>query len=153
MKKTLVIIFGIAVVGALAFRLVYIKANGGFTERQWYTSHLHYDFSLRVDSVHMLNGDVGLGKISSTVTRGYPSATVEDSLNRHLSHHDWLQFLVPGSGNHRELILMRAELLKPGDSISVNSEKDFVQVFRKGELKYENELSTTLEARGNPFTF
>ncbi|HEU5290511.1 MAG TPA: hypothetical protein VFU05_07720 [Cyclobacteriaceae bacterium] len=151
--KTLLIILGIAVVCALAFRLIYIKMNGGSTERQWYVSHLHYDFSMRVDSVKMLHGDVGLGKVSCTVTRGNPSPTVEDSLNHHLTHHDWLQFLVPGSGNQRELILMRAELLMPGDSISVNSSTDFVQVFRNRKLQYENELSTTLEARGNPFTY
>ena len=151
--KTLLLILGVGLVCALTFRLIYIKANGGSTERQWYTSNLDYDFSLRIDSVRMFNGDVGLGKISCTITRGYPSPTVEDSLNHLLTHHDWLQFLAPGSGRNRELILMRAELLKPADSLSVNSSKDFVQVFRGGQLIYENELSSTLEARGNPFTF
>lgn len=146
-------LLGVAVVGALAFRLVYIKANGGSTERKWYTSHLHYDFSLRVDSVEMSKDEAGLGRVSCTVTRGYPSPTVEDSLNRHLSHHGWLQFLIPGSGLNRDLVVARAQYLEPGDSISVNSVKDFIQVFRNGELKYENELSTTIEARGNPFTF
>jgi hypothetical protein len=151
--KILLLLLGVSIVGVLAFRIVYIKMNGGSTERQWYTSHLHYDFSLRVDSVHMLKGDAGLGRVSCTVTRGNPSTTVEDSLNHHLTHHEWLQFLVPGSGHQRELIVTRAELLKPGDSLSVNSKKDFVRVFRNQKLKYENELSTTLEARGNPFTF
>lgn len=123
------------------------------TERQWYTSHLHYDFSVRVDSIHMLHGDVGLGRVSCTITRGNPSGTVEDSLNHHLTHHDWLQFLVPGSGRNREFIIMRAEFLKPGDSVSVNSTRDFIQFFRQGAMYYSNELSTTVEARGNPFTF
>lgn len=151
--KTVLVLAAMLVVCSLAFRIVYTKANGGMTERQWYTSHLHYDFSFRVDSIRMLHGDVGLGKIFCTITRGNPSATVEDSLYHHLTHHDWLQFLVPGSNPQRELILMRAEFLKLDDSISVNSVDDFVQVFRNGKLVYSNELSTTLEARGNPFTF
>jgi hypothetical protein len=127
--------------------------NGGMTERQWYTSQLHYDFSMRVDSIEMLHGDVGLGKISSTITRGNPGESVEDSLNHHLNHHKSLLFLLKGSGHKREFIIMRAEYLKPGDSISVNSANDLIQFFRSGKLYYQNELSTTIEARGNPFTF
>jgi hypothetical protein len=151
--KTTLLIVGILIMCALTVRVLYVKLNGGMTERRWYTSHLHYNFSFRVDSVHMLRDNVGLGKIDCTITRGNPSESVEDSLNHHLSHHTSLQFLLPGDGLQRAFISMGAEYLKPGDSISVNSFQDIIQVYRQGKRIYENELSTTLEARGNPFTF
>lgn len=151
--KTFLLISGILVVCLLGFRILYVKMNGGTTEREWYTSHLHYDFSARVDSVVMLRGDVGLGKIICSLTKGKPSLTVEDSLGRHLTHHKSLRLLLPPSGNNLEFILMGAEHITPGDSIIVHSGNDIIRFFRNGSMFYQNELSTTLEARGNPFTF
>lgn len=153
MKKNLLLVAGILIVLMLAFRLAYVKMNGGMTERRWYTSQLHYDFSARVDSVIMLRGNVGLGKIVCSLTRGNPNPALEDSLNRHLTHHKTLRLLLPATSNKVEFIFMGAERLAPGDSVIVNSKGDGIRFFRSGTLVYINELSTTLEARGNPFTF
>jgi len=152
-KKTLLLLAGILIVLMLAFRLAYVKMNGGMTERLWYTQHLQYDFSAKVDSVIMLKGNVGLGKIICSLTRGNPNPVLEDSLNRHLTHHKTLRLLLPATKDKVEFIFMGAERLAPGDSVIVNSEGDAIQFFRNGTMVYINELSTTLEARGNPFTF
>lgn len=153
MKKTLLIAASIVIVLFLVFRPVYIKFSSGKEEKVWYARQLHYDFSARVDTVIMLRGDVGLGKIVCHLTGGKPDPAVEDSLNQQLKRHKSLRLLLPVRHNQLEFIIPGAEHYRPGDSLVVNSASNTISFFRNGAELSIHELSTALEARGNPFVF
>jgi len=63
LKKTLLIVAAISIVVFLSLRVLRSKFSGGKEERAWYGQQLGYDFSAQVDTVIMLKGDVGLGKV------------------------------------------------------------------------------------------
>jgi hypothetical protein len=154
MKKTLLIVASILlIVFLLGSRLVYTKFSGGKEERVWYARQLRYNFSARIDTVIMLRGNVGLGKIVCRLMEGKPNPAIEDSLNQQLKRHRSLRLLMPLRQNQLEFLIPGAEHYLPGDSLLVNSASNTISFFRNGTELSVHELSAMLEARGNPFTF
>jgi hypothetical protein len=154
MKKSILIVVSILLVaGVLGFRLVFSKFSGAQEERVWYALQLGYDFSVCVDTVIMLRGNVGLGKVVSNITRGKPDQSIEDSLNQHLKRHKFLRLLMSRDQSQVAFIVPGAERYLPGDSIAVNSATNKMAFFREGVEVSVEDLSAMLEARGDLFTF
>jgi hypothetical protein len=143
----------VLVIVFLGFRLVYTKTNAGKQEREWYAKQLGYNFSATIDTVIMLRGNVGLGKIVCRQVSGKLNPALEDSLNQSLQHFKSLRLVLNVSGDKLEFIFMGAECYSSGDSLTVNSSTNELRFFRGGNILSVNELSNVLEARGSPLTF
>lgn len=141
------------VVVLFALRIVFIKSGGAKEEREWFVRNLKYEFSSEVDSVIMLRGDVGPGRLVCHLTGGNPDSTREDSLNHHLKDHKSLQFISHRNGRLLEFIILGAQNFIAGDSVHVSSENNSIRFFRNRKELSADPLSIMLEARGNMFVF
>src|SRR5687768_11500517 len=118
--KTFLIVAGILVIVLLlGFRILYGKFSGGKEERTWYTQQLHYNFSAEIDTVIMLRGSAGLGRIVCTKVIGEVNPSVEESLNYHLTNHKSLRLLKTSPDNKLEFLIIGAEQYLPGDSLFI----------------------------------
>jgi hypothetical protein len=151
MKRTLLIVGGIALFCLLLIIRLFFRQNSGMVEeREWFASALRYEFSARVDSVRMFNKHTG--RLWCRLTSGDPQVDREDSLKRSFKKHDMLYlifhrsadsiiFLVPNVGN----------LVAKGDSVRVSSQKNTIHFFRDGKQVATDQLSNTLTGFGRPF--
>jgi hypothetical protein len=150
MKRTLLILAGIGLVCfLLVVRLFWKQKSGMDEEREWFAKALRYEFSARVDSVMMYNGNSG--KLWCRLTSGNPQTDREDSLKRLFKEHDMLYLIFHQSGDSIVFIFPNAKLVAHGDSVRVSSEENRIQFFRNKQQVATDQLSTTLTGFGRPF--
>ena len=81
MKKTLLILGGIALLCVLLIaRLLFVQNSSMTEERAWFAKELQYEFSAQVDSVWMFNENAG--RLRCLITSGDPQVHREDSLKK-----------------------------------------------------------------------
>ncbi|MDZ4714891.1 MAG: hypothetical protein SH819_05420 [Cytophagales bacterium] len=150
MKKTLLILGGIALLMGLLFaRLVFRDRSTLINERHWFAHALRYEFSAQVDSVRMFNQHTA--RLWCRITAGDPQTYREDSLKRYFKKHDMLYLIFHRSGDSIIFIVPNGELVAPGDSVRVSSQKNTIQFFRAGKHVAADSLSAALTGFGRPF--
>lgn len=150
MKKTLLVLGGLALVCfLLVVRLFYKQSSNMTEEREWFARELRYEFSAEVDSVWMLNEHTG--KLWCRVTAGDPQTDREDSLKRSFKEHDMLYLIFKHSGDSIVFLVPNGDLIAKGDSCRVSSEKNTIQFFRDKKAVATDQLTNTLTGFGRPF--
>lgn len=151
MKKTVLILAGLALLCALLIARLFFKQKGGFeTEREWFAQAVRYEFSATVDTVWMYNDHSG--KLRCVLTQGDPQIHREDSLKRMFKEHDMLYLVYHRSGDTILFILPdRADLVATSDSVRVSSSNNKIQFFREGKLVVSDSLTQVLTGFGRPF--
>jgi hypothetical protein len=150
MKKTLLILGGIALVLFLLIIRLFSRQHSHMTEeREWFVDALRYEFSAKVDSVWMLNQNTG--KLWCRVTAGNPQTHREDSLKRLFKEHDMLYLIFHKSADSIVFLVQYGNLITKGDSVRVSSKNDNIQFFREGKQVASHKLSATLTGFSRPF--
>jgi hypothetical protein len=150
MKKTLLIIGGIALLCLLLIVRLFSRQHSSMTdEREWFVKALRYEFSARVDSIRMLNENTG--RLWCRVTAGNPQSHREDSLKPMFKEHDMLYLIFKQKGDSILFLVPNANDLSKGDSVRVSSENNTIQFFRDGKPLAKDQLTTTLTGFGRPF--
>ncbi len=153
MKKTILILVGIALLMLLLTARIVFKQKGGVAdERKWFARALGYEFSARVDSIKLFNPHAG--RLHCRLTVGDPPIHREDSLKKLFEHHDMLYLIFKRSGDSLTLVLPnQATLVAKGDSMRVSSRANSIQFFRSGKLIVTDSLSESLTGYSRPFFF
>src|SRR5687768_11663247 len=116
MKKTLLILGGIGLLCFLLIVRLFLKQDSSMkTEREWFAGALRYEFSARVDSVRMFNGQTG--RLWCRLTSGDPQITREDSLKRFFKEHDMLYLIFHRSADSIIFLVPNGNLVAKGDSV------------------------------------
>ena len=150
MKKTLLILAGIALLGFLLIARLFWKQNDSMTdERAWFVAGVRYEFSARVDSIKMLNENTG--RLWCSVTNGNPQSQREDSLKLLFKEHDMLYLVFHHVGDSIIFLVPNAKSLRKGDSVRVSSTNNAIQFFRNGNQIASDQLTSTLTGYGRPF--
>jgi hypothetical protein len=151
MKKTLLILGGIALVCALLIGRLLFKERDNFNdEREWFAKALRYEFSAKVDTVWMFNEHTG--RLRCLLTTGDPQIDREDSLKRLFKKHEMLYLIFKRSADSIIFILPEhANLVAKGDSVRVSSQANTIQFFRDGKQVAADPLSATFTGYGRPF--
>jgi hypothetical protein len=151
MKRTILILSGIALVMLLLIARLIFKQNSGATdERKWFVKALRYEFSAQVDSVWMFNP--GAGRLRCLLTSGDAQINREDSLKRIFKQHDMLYLIFKRSADSITFILPNhANLVAKGDSVRVSSHENRIQFFRAGKPVVTDSLSEILTGYSRPF--
>lgn len=151
MKRTVLILFGIALVTLLLFvRLLFNQKNGVIDERKWFVESLRYEFSAQVESVKMFNENAA--RLTCLLTVGDPQIDREDSLKRFFKQHDMLYLIFKRSEDSITFVLPNhASRVATGDSVCVSSRENSMRFFRAGKLIVAESLSETLVGYGRPF--
>jgi hypothetical protein len=151
MKKTLLILGGIALVCALLIGRLLFKERDNFNdEREWFAKALRYEFSAEVDTVWMFNEHTG--RLRCLLTTGDPQIDREDSLKRLFKKHEMLYLIFKRSADSIIFILPEhANLVAKGDSVRVSSQANTIQFFRDGKQVATDPLSATFTGYGRPF--
>ena len=147
MKPWIPIVVAALIIFILGGRLVIRKIGRFKTEKEWYVQQLKYTFSAEIDTVIMRNKKKGFGLIVFHLTQGAANTSVEDSLNRHLTHFKRIEFLRLKPDEKIEIISGTAGRCAQGDSISVNSSNNKIMVFREGNKVSETQVSESLRVR------
>jgi hypothetical protein len=150
MKKTLLILGGIALLCLLLVGRMFFVQNDSMTdERDWFVKGVRYEFSARVDSIWMLNENTG--KLWCRLTSGNPQVDREDSLKRSFKEHDMLYLIYHRSADSIIFLVPNGHLVSIGDSVRVSSEKNTIQFFRDKKQVATDKLTSTLTGYGRPF--
>lgn len=151
MKRTVLVLSGIALVMLLLIARLLFKQNSSVTdERKWFVKALRYEFSAQVDSVRMFN--VNAGRLRCVLTSGDPQIDREDSLKRSFKHHDMLYLIFKRSSDSITFVLPNhANLIAKGDSVRVSSRENSIQFFRDGMPVVTDSLSENLTGFSRPF--
>lgn len=150
MKRTLLIVAGIGLVCfLLVVRLFFVQHDKMEGEREWFAKSVAYEFSARVDSVHMFNENSG--RMECTITSGNPLTHREDSLKRKFKEHDMLYLIFRHSGDSITFIFPNAKNVASGDSVRVSSQNNSIQFFRDGKQVVNDPLTNSLTGFGRPF--
>ena len=151
MKKTLLILGGIALLCMLLIaRLLFVQNSGMTEERAWFTKELRYEFSAQVDCVWMFNENAG--RLRCLITSGDPQVHREDSLKKLFKKHDMLYLIYKRSADSITFILPNlVNLVSRGDSVRVSSSENTIQFFRAGKQVATGSLSVTLTGFSRPF--
>jgi hypothetical protein len=150
MKRTLLILGGIALLCFLLVVRLFVKQNNSMgEEREWFARSLQYEFSAQVDSVQMFNENTA--RMWCRLTSGNPQVDREDSLKRLFKEHDMLYLIFHQSGDSIIFIVPNGKLIAKGDSVRVSSEKNSIQFFRNKKQVASDQLSTTLSGYSRPF--
>jgi hypothetical protein len=150
MKKTLLIIGGIALLCLLLIVRLFFKQSGGMEEeREWFARALRYEFSAQVDSVRMFNKHTG--RLWCRLTSGDPQVHREDSLKRLFKEHDMLYLIFHRSADSIIFLVPNGSLVAKGDSVRVSSQKNTIEFFRNGKRVATDQLTKTLTGYGRPF--
>ncbi len=150
MKRTLLILGGIALLCFLLVVRLFVKQNNSMgEEREWFAKSLRYEFSAQVDSVQMFNENTA--RMWCRLTSGNPQVDREDSLKRLFKEHDMLYLIFHRSGDSIVFIVHNGKLIATGDSVRISSEKNSIQFFRNKKQVTSDQFSTTLTGYGRPF--
>ncbi len=150
MKKAWLIVGGIVMVCALLIARLFFLQKDGFTdEREWFAKAVRYEFSAKVDSVHMFNPHTA--KLWCRLTAGDPQVSREDSLKRLFKEYDMLYLIFHRSADSIIFIVPNGSLVAEGDSVRVSSQNNTVQFFREGKQVATESLAATLTGYGRPF--
>jgi hypothetical protein len=150
MKKTLLILGGIALFLFLLIIRLFFRQNSHMTdEREWFVNALRYEFSAKVDSIWMLNENTG--KLWCRLTDGNPHVDREDSLKRSFKEHDMLYLIFHKSADSIVFLVPYGNLVAKGDSVRVSSQKNSIVFFRNGSQVANDNLTNTLTGFGRPF--
>ena len=151
MKRTVIILIGIALLLLLLIVRLLFKQNSSVTdEREWFVKALRYEFSAQVDCVWMFNPNAG--RLRCLLTAGDPQIYREDSLKRSFKQHDMLYLIFKRSTDSITFVLPNhANLVAKGDSMRVSSRENIIQFFRAGEPVVTDSLSETLTGFSRPF--
>lgn len=149
-NKKIYLLIGIIVVLLLAGRIgfnLYTKIEKFSEERDWYRQQLNYEFASIVDSVRLLDGKAGPGRLYCTLTRGTLDPSIEDTLSKKLQHFTYLRFNESKSEDRIRFVMPGAERFHKGDCVVVNSITDKIQLFRLKSEICTDRVSNLLEAR------
>jgi hypothetical protein len=150
MKKTLLILGGIALLLFLLIIRLFFRQNNHMTdEREWFVKALRYEFSAKVDSIWMLNENTG--KLWCRLIEGDPRVDREDSLKRSFKEHDMLYLIFHKSADSIVFLVPYGNLVGKGDSVHVSSRTNSIEFFRDGEEVVKDKLTNTLTGFGRPF--
>jgi hypothetical protein len=150
MKKTLLILGGIGLLCMLLVVRLFFNQNSSMSEeREWFVKGLRYEFSAQVDSVRMLNEN--MGRLLCRLTSGNPQIHREDSLKPLFKEHDMLYLIFQQSGDSITFLVPNGKLVEKGDSVRISSKKNTIQFFRDGKEVATDKLSNTLTGFGRPF--
>src|SRR5688500_3274175 len=149
MKKTLLILGGIALVCLLlVVRLFFRQGSNMTSEREWFARSLRYEFSAQVDSVRMFNPHTG--RLWCRITEGDPQVHREDSLKRSFEEHDMLYLILHRSVDSIIFLGPNGNLVRKGDSVRVSSQENAIQFFREGKQVATDALSNSLTGYSRP---
>lgn len=151
MKKTILILAGVALLMILLiFRLFYKQNNGLSDEREWFVKALRYEFSAKVDSVSMFNPHAG--RLRCLLSYGDPKIHREDSLKKLFKEHDMLYLIFKRSADTITFVLPnRIKMVLKGDSVHISSSENKIQFFRDNQLVLSDSLTETLTGFSRPF--
>jgi hypothetical protein len=151
MKKTILMLGGIALLVLLLLaRIVFKQKNGVAEERRWFAKSVRYEFSARVDSIKMFNPNAG--RLQCVLTAGDPQIYREDSLKKLFKHHVMLYLIFKRSHDSITLVVPNhARLIEKGDSMRISSLENRIQFFRQGKLIVADSLSESLTGFSRPF--
>ncbi len=151
MKRTVIILTGIAFITLLLFvRLLFNQNNSATDERKWFVESLRYEFSAKVASVTMFNENSA--RLTCLLIVGDPQIEREDSLKRFFKKHDMLYLIFKRSDDSITFVLPNhASHVAKGDSVCVSSRENSIQFFRAGQLVMTDSLTKTLTGYGRPF--
>ncbi|HEY0744310.1 MAG TPA: hypothetical protein VGD40_22740 [Chryseosolibacter sp.] len=150
MKKILLILGGIALLCFLLIvRSFYRQKTRMDEEREWFVKGVAYEFTARVDSVQMLNEN--MGRLRCLLLSGDPKEYREDSLKAHFKEHDMLYLIYERSKDTITFLFPSAKPIMKGDSVSVSSQNNAIRFFRNGNELAKDELTNALTGFGRPF--
>ena len=150
MKRTLLILGAIGLFCMLLVARLFIKQNNSMNEeREWFVKGVRYEFSAQVDSVRMLNEN--MGRLWCRLTSGNPQIHREDSLKSMFKEHDMLYLIFQRSGDSIIFIIPNGKLVAKGDSVQVSSKMNSIRIFRDGKEVATDQLSNTLTGFSRPF--
>ena len=151
MKRTVVILIGIALLSLLLITRLLFKQNSSMTdEREWFVKALRYEFSAQVDCVWMFNQNAG--RLRCLLTEGDPQIYREDSLKKLFKEHDMLYLIFKRSVDSIIFVLPNhANRVTKGDSVRVSSRENIIQFFRAGQPVATDSLTETLTGFSRPF--
>lgn len=138
MKKWTIWIIVIIVFLLLVTRLIYWRFDNLKSERAWYISELHYDFSARVDSI------VRPGRAIVTIIHGNFDPNREWQLKDGLKYHGILHLLISREVGYDLRVPLQTSL---NDSLHIDSDVDQFSLYRHGKLVVSRPLSEFLRVR------
>jgi len=147
MKKGLIIFLSIALLFFLVIRSFFLHSDRVKKEKLWYVKHLNFEFSARIDSVHVFRKSSGI--LFFTITEGEINRSVERHLNRKLKYNSNLRCILDRPNGKLAIGSAEAKKYEVGDSIRVVTEQDVIKIYRNGTFVSEAEIAKSLS--GRPF--
>lgn len=145
MKKWGIIIGSILLLVFLGIRGIYLATHRIDDEKQWYVNSLKLHCTLQVDSIEIISGENGF--IVCHLISGKLDRQVEDSLKHQLTHFKRLRFIRHRLNNQCDIYTRRASRYLAGDSLRIDSDKDSVIFYRKGEETVKVRVSNFLREK------
>ena len=142
MKKTLIIIGSIIFLILLGINGIRMQIGRFKSEKQKFIDGLQLEFSGSVDSIRVLGRNLAI--VIVHLTDGAVDSTREVELGKALKHNERLRFLSYKSTDAIKILSHEANLYKTGDSIRVNTDENFIQIFRKGKKAAKSTIENSL---------
>ncbi len=143
MKKWIIWIGVIGLLGFLATRTFSRHVNGVKEEKKWYLQQLDFEFSGRVE-----NPEAPV-RVLFRVTDGKLDINREKAVKAQLKYNGILELLLYRNDGKCDLLIRGPHKYIDGDSLHLNSRLGVVRFYRKGKLIGEHDLIRSL--RGRPF--
>ncbi|GHM99996.1 hypothetical protein WSM22_14860 [Cytophagales bacterium WSM2-2] len=144
--KTWVIIISSAVLLILlGIRGIYLRVHRVEDEKDWYVKELNIRATVQIDTLEMISKNVGF--IVCHAINGKIDKGKELSLNKKLKYYKRIQFLRYRPGGQVDIFSRRIDQYQVGDSIQINSAKDEILFFRKGDSLWQAKVSNSLRER------
>lgn len=127
----------------LIANILWNHVKGVKSEKQWYLSQLHFEFSAKLDSA-----EKG-GQALLRITQGHIDRQRETELKSDLKYNGWVDLFIYRPDGTLDLMITENIRLAQGDSVYVNTDSGVARFFRNGELIADHSLFKSL--RGRPF--
>jgi len=144
-KTWVIIVASFILMVFLGIRGIYLATHRIDDEKHWYVDNLKLHCTLQVDSVEVTSGETGF--IVCHLISGKLDRQIEDSLNRQLSHFKRLRFIRNRLNEQYDIYTRKASWYLTGDSLQVDSDKDSVVFFRKGDKTVKVRVSNFLREK------
>ena len=138
MKKWTPWLLGLFILFLLVLRLLYSHVNNLGKEKEWYIAALQYECSARIDSI------IRPGRALITIVSGKLDPDREWQLKGKLRAHGTLHLVIVNQEWFDLRVPMEA---LENDSLSINSDRDLLSIYRDGKLLSHHSLSESLRQR------
>ena len=91
-------------------------------------------------SIIVLNSKNGRGFLVCSLTKGELN-NVEDSLNKHMTRHEWMRFLFVRPNGQAQILRGNVFNYNVGDSVYVNSNTDKLSIYRNKKSILETSVT------------